>query len=106
MPLGTKDASSQTGVTMNKSDLVKSLARETDLPMRKAEEIVDTVFNTMADALEAGDRIEVRGFGSFVVKEYEGYTGRNPKTGDLIEVHTKRLPFFKTGKELKEKLNG
>jgi len=91
---------------MNKSDLVKSLAKETDLPMRKAEEIVDTVFKTMADALEAGDRIEVRGFGSFVVKEYEGYTGRNPKTGDLIEVRTKRLPFFKTGKELKEKLNG
>jgi integration host factor subunit beta len=91
---------------MNKSDLVKSLAKETDLPMRKAEEIVDTVFNTMADALVAGDRIEVRGFGSFVVKEYEGYTGRNPKTGELIEVQTKRLPFFKTGKELKEKLNG
>jgi len=100
-----KEASSQTGVTMNKSDLVKSLAKETDLPMRKAEEIVDTVFNTMADALMAGDRIEVRGFGSFVVKEYEGYTGRNPKTGELIEVQTKRLPFFKTGKELKEKLN-
>ena len=90
---------------MNKSDLVKSLAKETDLPMRKAEEIVDTVFNTKADALVAGDRIEVRGFGSFVVKKYEGYTGRNPKTGQLIEVQTKRLPFFKTGKELKEKLN-
>lgn len=91
---------------MNKSDLVKFLAKETNLPMRKAEEIVDMVFNTMAAALVAGDRIEVRGFGSFVVKEYKGYTGRNPKTGELITVKGKRLPFFKTGKELKEKVNG
>jgi integration host factor subunit beta len=91
---------------MNKSDLVKSLAKETNLPMRKAEEIVDMVFNTMATALVDGDRIEVRGFGSFVVKEYKGYTGRNPKTGELITVRGKRLPFFKTGKELKEKVNG
>lgn len=91
---------------MNKSDLVKSLAKETNLPMRKAEEIVDMVFNTMGDALVDGDRIEVRGFGSFVVKEYKGYTGRNPKTGELITVKGKRLPFFKTGKELKEKVNG
>jgi integration host factor subunit beta len=90
---------------MNKSDLVKSLAKEMNLPMRKAEEIVDTVFGTMAAALEAGDRIEVRGFGSFVVKHYEGYTGRNPKTGELITVPGKRLPFFKTGKELREKIN-
>jgi len=74
--------------------------------MRKAEEIVDMVFNTMSDALVDGDRIEVRGFGSFVVKEYKGYTGRNPKTGELITVKGKRLPFFKTGKELKEKVNG
>jgi integration host factor subunit beta len=91
---------------MNKSDLVKALAKEMNLPMRKAEEIVDMVFNTMAAALVAGDRIEVRGFGSFVVKEYKGYTGRNPKTGELITVRGKRLPFFKTGKELKEKVNG
>jgi integration host factor subunit beta len=91
---------------MNKSDLVKSLAKETNLPMRKAEEIVDMVFNTMGTALVDGDRIEVRGFGSFVVKEYKGYTGRNPKTGELITVKGKRLPFFKTGKELKEKVNG
>jgi integration host factor subunit beta len=90
---------------MNKSDLVKSLAKEMDLPLRKAEEIVDMVFNTMSDALIAGDRIEVRGFGSFVVKNYEGYTGRNPKTGQQITVKSKHLPFFKTGKELKEKTN-
>lgn len=90
---------------MNKSDLVKNLAKRTDLPMRKAEEIVDMVFKTMTDALVEGDRIEIRGFGSFVVKEYKGYTGRNPKTGQKITVGSKYLPFFKTGKELKERVN-
>ncbi len=90
---------------MNKSDLVKSLAKEMDLPMRKAEEIVDMVFKTMTTALVAGNRIEIRGFGSFVVKRYEGYTGRNPKTGEKITVRTKHLPFFKTGKELRENIN-
>lgn len=90
---------------MNKSDLVKNLAKRTDLPMRKAEEIVDMVFKTMTDALVEGDRIEIRGFGSFVVKEYKGYTGRNPKTGQKITVSSKYLPFFKTGKELKERVN-
>ncbi len=90
---------------MNKSDLVKNLAKRTDLPMRKAEEIVDMVFKTMTDALVQGDRIEIRGFGSFVVKEYKGYTGRNPKTGQKIMVNSKHLPFFKTGKELKERVN-
>ena len=90
---------------MNKSDLVKALAKEMDLPMRKAEEIVDMVFKTMTDALVAGDRIEIRGFGSFVVKDYKGYTGRNPKTGEKIMVNSKHLPFFKTGKELKERAN-
>lgn len=91
---------------MNKSDLVKSLAEGMDLPIRKAEEIVDMFFNTMAAALEAGDRIEIRGFGSFVVKRYDGYTGRNPKTGERIIVKSKHLPFFKAGKELREKTNG
>ncbi|MGD9819528.1 MAG: HU family DNA-binding protein [Desulfomonilaceae bacterium] len=90
---------------MNKSDLVKQLSKETELPMRKSEEIVDMVFNTMSEALERRDRIEIRGFGSFVVKEYKGYTGRNPKTGEQITVKSKRLPFFKAGKELKENIN-
>ena len=88
---------------MNKSDLIVALAKEADLPLRKSEEIVNLVFDTMADALIGGDRIEIRGFGSFMVKEYRGYTGRNPKTGDKIAVNEKRLPFFKTGKELREK---
>ncbi len=90
---------------MNKSDLIETLAKETDLPLRKSEEIVNLVFDTMAAALNDGDRIEIRGFGSFMVKTYEGYTGRNPKTGSEIAVQEKKLPFFKTGKELKEKIN-
>jgi integration host factor subunit beta len=91
---------------MNKSDLIVVLAKESDLPLRKSEEIVNLVFDTMSEALVDGNRIEIRGFGSFMVKEYEGYTGRNPKTGDQISVNEKRLPFFKTGKELRENVDG
>jgi len=91
---------------MNKSDLIVALAKEADLPLRKAEEIVNLIFETMSKALIDGDRIEIRGFGSFMVKEYRGYTGRNPKTGDRIAVDEKRLPFFKTGKELRERVDG
>jgi integration host factor subunit beta len=90
---------------MNKSELIQALAKEADLPLRKSEEIVNMVFDTMSKALVDGDRIEIRGFGSFTVKEYEGYTGRNPKTGQKIAVEEKRLPFFKAGKELKDKVN-
>jgi len=90
---------------MNKSDLIVALAKEADLPLRKAEEIVNLVFETMSKALLEGNRIEIRGFGSFMVKEYKGYTGRNPKTGEQITVTDKKLPFFKTGKELKEKVD-
>lgn len=90
---------------MNKSDLTKALSKEYDLPVRKAEEIVDRVFSTMSAALIDGDRIEIRGFGSFTVKEYESYTGRNPKTGEEIAVEPKKLPFFKVGKELAGRLN-
>ena len=64
------------------------------------------VFSTMSRALIAGDRIEIRGFGSFVVKTYDGYTGRNPKTGETIQVEEKKLPFFKTGKDLVERVKG
>lgn len=92
-------------LSMNKSDLIKSLAEQSGLTLRKAEEIVDTVFDSMTQALRDGDRIEIRGFGSFTVKEYEGYVGRNPKTGDKIEVDAKWLPFFKVGKELRDSLN-
>ncbi|MFC1891676.1 HU family DNA-binding protein [Thermodesulfobacteriota bacterium] len=90
---------------MNKSDLIEALSKETGLPVRKAEEVVNTVFNSMADSLAKGDRVEIRGFGSFKIKNYDGYTGRNPKTGELIEVKPKRLPFFKCGKDLKERVD-
>lgn len=91
---------------MNKSELIEALSKQANLPLRKAEEITNLVFDTMAKALVDGGRIEIRGFGSFLVREYEGYTGRNPKTGENITVTSKRLPFFKTGKELKEKTDG
>lgn len=91
---------------MNKSDLIVALAKATDLPQRKSEEIVNQFFDTMAKALIDGDRIEIRGFGSFTVKEYKGYTGRNPKTGDKIGVAPKKLPFFKTGKNLCDLVGG
>lgn len=90
---------------MNKSDLTKALSKDMDLPVRKAEEIVDKVFDTMTKSLVSGDRIEVRGFGSFTVREYDGYTGRNPKTGETTVVEAKRLPFFKVGQDLKDRLN-
>ena len=90
---------------MNKSNLTKAVSKQLDLPIRKAEEIVDTVFGTLSKALAEGDRIEIRGFGSFTVKEYDGYTGRNPKTGEKTVVGPKKLPFFKAGKELAERLN-
>jgi integration host factor subunit beta len=93
------------GEAMNKSDLIESLSKETGLPVRKAEEVVNTVFSSMADSLAKGDRVEIRGFGSFKVKNYEGYTGRNPKTGELIEVMPKKLPFFKCGKDLKDRVD-
>jgi integration host factor subunit beta len=90
---------------MNKSDLIVTLAAEANLTQRKSEEIVNTVFGTMTSALIDGDRIEIRGFGTFMVKRYDRYVGRNPKTGSEIEVAAKNLPLFKTGKELREKAN-
>ena len=93
------------GERMNKSDLIEQLAVTMQLSGREAAAIVDTILETMTDALTRGDSIEIRGFGSFVVKEYESYTGRNPKTGELITVRPKRLPFFKVGKDLREQVN-
>jgi integration host factor subunit beta len=89
---------------INRSDLVLKYAEFANIPKKKAESIIDSIFDQMKNALEKGDRIELRGFGSFVNKEYGSYTGRNPRTGESITVAPKRLPFFKVGKELKEKL--
>ncbi len=90
---------------MNKSQLIEALAQEINLPLREASPITNTILDTMVDALASGDSIEIRGFGSFVVKDYGSYKGRNPKTGESIEVPPKKLPFFKVGKELKEHVN-
>ncbi|MDE7065359.1 MAG: integration host factor subunit beta [Desulfovibrionaceae bacterium] len=90
---------------MNKSELIKNLAEETNLPMEDAALVVNTFVDCMKDSLLAGERVEIRGFGSFKIKEYEGYAGRNPKTGDSVVVRPKVLPFFRAGKELKEYLN-
>jgi integration host factor subunit beta len=90
---------------MNKSELVESLASAKDLTYKKAEEIVNLIFDSMSQALAKGGRIEIRGFGSFVVKDYKAYMGRNPKTGEVIKVSPKKLPFFKVGKELRERVN-
>ncbi len=89
---------------MHKSELIADLAKEFDLPPRKSEEILNMVFETMSKTLVKGDRIEIRGFGSFVVRDYKGYTGRNPKTGERIPIKGKKLPFFKTGKDLAKKV--
>lgn len=91
---------------MNKSELIDALAAKKGLSYKKAEEIINSIFESMTNALLTGDRIEIRGFGSFVVKSYDSYMGRNPKTGESIAVKSKKLPFFKVGKELKEKVSG
>lgn len=90
---------------MNKSEITKALAEEAHLPMEDACMVVNTFVDCMKDSLLAGERVEIRGFGSFKIKEYEGYAGRNPKTGESVAVEPKRLPFFRAGKELKEFLN-
>ncbi len=95
-----------TAIGMNKSDLVEMLAEKLMQPKKKAEDIVNLIFDSMTSALATGGRIEIRGFGSFVTKSYESYTGRNPRTGESISVRPKRLPVFKVGKELKERVNG
>ncbi|PID75258.1 MAG: integration host factor subunit beta [Deltaproteobacteria bacterium] len=90
---------------MNKSELIEALAQEINLPHREAVAITNTVIDSMTEALAKGDSIEIRGFGSFVVKQYGAYEGRNPKTGKKIKVKPKKLPFFKVGKDLREKVN-
>jgi integration host factor subunit beta len=92
-------------ISMNKSELIEALADKMQLPVREAASITNTIIDTMSDALAKGDAIEIRGFGSFVVKKYDSYTGRNPKTGEKIKVAPKKLPFFKVGKDLRERVN-
>ena len=87
---------------MNKSQLIEALAKAENLTIKTAEEVVNNVFKEMEKALIKGSRIEIRGLGSFKVKDYTSYNGRNPKTGKIIRVDSKKLPFFKVGRELKE----
>ena len=90
---------------VNKSELIERLAERSGLNSMQAEEIVNLIYKRMKDTMVNGGRIEIRGFGSFVVKEYQSYQGRNPKTGEKIPVPPKKLPFFKVGKELKERID-
>ena len=90
---------------MNKVQLIQALKDATNLSRSKAAAVVDIFFNEMAEALANGDRVEIRGLCSFFVKEYGSYTGRNPKTGDKVKVKPKKLPFFKPGKELRERVD-
>lgn len=92
---------------MTKSELIQRLADlNPHLRIVDVENIVDTVFGTITDALAQGDRVELRGFGAFSVKHRDARVGRNPRTGETVNVEAKKLPFFKTGKALREKLNG
>lgn len=90
---------------MNKSELIRALADDAHLSMEESAMVVNTFVDCMKESLLLGERVEIRGFGSFKIKEYEGYAGRNPKTGASVTVAPKRLPFFRAGKELKEFLN-
>jgi integration host factor subunit beta len=91
---------------MNKSDLIVALAEKEGLQNKEASEIVNMIFDGFMETLKKDGRIEIRGFGSFTVRHYKSYTGRNPKTGKHVKVGTKKLPFFKVGKELKASVNG
>ncbi len=91
---------------MNKIDLIQALKDSSNLSKVKAERIVALFFDKMAEALAQGDRVEIRGLCSFFVKEYGGYIGRNPRTGEKVKIRPKKLPFFKAGKEVKERVDG
>jgi integration host factor subunit beta len=90
---------------MNKRELTEAFAKEIGLTLRDAEVCVNTLFNSIADTLSKGGRVEIRGFGSFKVKEYEPYSGRNPKTGESIQVRSKKLPYFKLSSMMRKRIN-
>ncbi|MBW1794349.1 MAG: integration host factor subunit beta [Deltaproteobacteria bacterium] len=90
---------------MNKAQLIDALRGDTGLSRPKAKEVVDLFFDEMSEVLATGDKVEIRGFCSIFVKNYKGYTGRNPKTGQPVQIKPKKLPFFKCGKELKERVD-
>lgn len=89
---------------MKKSDLIKQLAEEQNISLGNAKELVDNVFDAMTDELKKGQKIEIRGFASFKIKDYKGYTGRNPKSGKVVDVAPKKGVVFKVGQELRDYL--
>jgi integration host factor subunit beta len=91
---------------MTKTELVDAVARRQNIPRGTAERIVNVLFDGIRDALVRGDRVEIRGFGTFQARNYQGYTGRNPRTGQPIVVAPKVLPVFRVGKELRMRMNG
>ena len=90
---------------MNKSELIQKLAQQCNISTDEADMCVEIFIDEMKKALMEGNRVEIRGFGSFKMKEYGGYKGRNPKTGEQVQVEPKKLPFFRAGKELKDLVN-
>jgi integration host factor subunit beta len=90
---------------MTKAELVEEVSKVSDLSKKHSEIIVETVFKSIIDALQRGEKIELRGFGSFRLRQRESRKGRNPKTGDKVDVPPKRVPYFKPGKELKDLIN-
>ncbi len=92
--------------TMTKADLVEEVIKATQMPRKEAEVTVETIFESIIGALQKGDKLEIRGFGSFRTRPRKGRIGRNPKTGEQVQVPAKRIPFFKPSKELKDYVNG
>ena len=90
---------------MNKLEIISALKNKASISKAEAAKVVQIFFDNMADAMAKGERVEIRGLCSFFVKEYKSYTGRNPKTGDKVTIKPKRLPFFKSGKELKDRVD-
>ena len=91
--------------TLTKADLIEEVLRVTELPRKESETIVETIFDSIIEAIQKGEKIEIRGFGSFRTRQRKGRVGRNPKTGEKVEVPAKRIPFFKPSKELKDFVN-
>jgi integration host factor subunit beta len=93
------------GGGMTKAELVEEVSEKTGLPKKQAEIVVNTVFESIVETLKTGEKIELRGFGSFRIRQRDSRMGRNPKTGEKVDVPAKRIPYFKPGKELRELLN-
>ncbi len=90
---------------MNRSELIDHVAKRQNLPRRQAEDAITAIFDAIVGAMRTNERVEIRGFGSFTMRHYDAYTGRNPRTGEPVDVDSKRLPFFRVGKDLRDRIN-